>query len=142
MEALETSLVIVMCINLLLVLGQFSAVNVNPEFEGSVVDCTNSPLGQYGNCTTGSSYDIDTGAPELPQSSASVDATTGTVFTDLWNTIKGFFLDTLGLKYIIAIVGAPASFMKGMGIDTTFSNLVGGVWWVINVILVISYIKR
>lgn len=143
MDALETSLVVILCINLMLVLGQFSAVHVNPSFVGSVVDCKNSPLGQFGNCTTGTSYSIDTSKTDfIPTSSTSVDTTTGSVFTDLWNTVKGFFLDTLGLKYVVAVVSAPASFMKGIGLDPDFASLIGGMWWILNVVLVISYIKR
>jgi hypothetical protein len=143
MDALETSLIIIVAINLMLVLGQFSAVHVNPDFQGSLVDCQNSPLGKFGNCTTGNSYSFDASKTDfIPTSSTSVDSTTGSVFTDLWNTVKGFFLDTLGLKYVVAIVSAPASFMKGVGLDPDFASLIGGMWWIINAILVISYIKR
>lgn len=143
MDALESSLIIVLSINLMLVLGQFSAIHVNPTFAGSLVDCKNSPLGQFGNCSSGSSFNIDTSKTDfIPTSQTSVDATTGSVFTDLWNTVKGFFLNTLGLKYVVAIVSAPASFLKGIGVDHDFASLVGGMWWIINAILVISYIKR
>ena len=144
MDALETSLIIIISINLMLVLGQFSAMNVNPDFNmGQIIDCDRSPLGQYANtnCTSGH-YSIDTNAPALPTSSTSVDTTTGGVFTDLWNTVKGFFGDTLGLKYLVAVVGAPKTFLTGMGLDPDFASLIGGMWWIINVILVISYIKR
>jgi hypothetical protein len=141
MDSLEFAVLTVICINLMLVLGQISAMTVNPGFAGSVVDCANSPLGQYGSCN-GTKYNIDTGAPSLPTSSTSVDATTGSVFTDIYNTIKGFFADTLGLKYVVGVVGAPTSFMKGIGIDPTFASLVGAVWWIISVLLIVSYLKR
>ena len=141
MDTLEFSVLTVICINLMLILGQFSAVHVNPNFNGSLVNCGTSPLGQFGNCT-GNSYDFNTGNPQLPTTSASVDASTGSVFTDLWNTVKGWFSDTLGLKYVTAVVSAPSSFLKGMGIDSDFSNLVGGVWWVFTVLLIVTYLKR
>lgn len=141
MDGLESALVIVMCINLMLVLGQFSAMKVNPDFVDNVVDCANSPLGQFGSCN-GSHYTADMSNPTLPTSSTSVDATTGTVFTDLYNTVKGFFADTLGLKYVTAIFGAPASFLKGMNLDPDFANLIGKVWWAISLVLFITYLKR
>lgn len=141
MDSLEYSLLIVMCVNLMLVLGQISSSHVE-NIGGSLINCQNSPLGQFGSCVNKTSYNFDAGNPILPTSSTSVDATTGGVFTDIWNTIKGFFGDTLGLKYVTMIVSAPSSFLKGMGLDADFSNLVGGVWWVFNVILIISYIKR
>ena len=141
MDSLEYGLIVVLCINLMLVLGQFSAEKINPGFAGSMVDCGNSPLGQYGNCSSGH-YSIDTSNPALPTSSTSVDATTGSIFTDLWNTVKGFFADTLGLKYVVAIVGAPASFLKGMNLDPDFANMLGGVWWIITTLMIITYIKR
>jgi hypothetical protein len=145
MDSLEYALIVILCINLMLVLGTFSAEKINPGLPyGSMVDCERSPLGQYAseNCTKTKHYSIDTGSPTLPTSSTSVDATTGSVFTDTWNTIKGFFADTLGLKYVVAIVGAPASFLKGMGLDPDFSALIGGVWWIITTLLIITYIKR
>ena len=138
MDSLEYAFLVVICINAMLVLGQISAMTVNPGFAGTMIDCKNSPLGQYGNCT-GKGYTINTGAPSLPTSSTSVDATTGNVFTDLYNTVKGFFSDTLGLKYVVAIVGAPASFLKGMNLDPDFANVLGGVWWLITTLLIIGY---
>lgn len=142
MDGLEYSLIVIICVNLMLVMGQFSAQHVNPGFQGSVVDCAKSPLGQYGDCSSGTNYSIDTSNPGLPTASASVDATTGSVFTDLYNTVKGFFSDTLGLKYVVAVLGAPASFLKGMGLDPDFSSLIGGAWWIINFLLIVSYLKR
>lgn len=141
MDALENSVLIVLCINLMLVLGQLSASHVD-NIGSSLINCQTSPLGQFGNCTTGNGYNFDASNPTLPTSSTSVDATTGSVFTDIWNTIKGFFGDTLGLKYVALVVSAPASFLKGMGLDSDFSNLIGAVWWIFTTLLIISYIKR
>lgn len=141
MDGLEWSLVVVLSVNLMLVLGQFSAERINPGFTGSVVNCTTSPLGKYGECS-GGRYSINTAPPTLPTASSSIDATTGNVFTDIFNTIKGFFADTLGLKYVVAVVSAPASFLKGMGLDPDFANLIGGLWWIINTFLIITYLKR
>jgi len=144
MDSLEYSLLTILCVNAMLMLAQFGAININPGFTGSVIDCTNSPLGQYGdqNCSQTGHYSIDTSNPGLPTSQTSVDVTTGSVFTDLWNTIKGFFSDTLGLKYVGAVLSAPASFLKGMGLDPDFSSIIAGVWWALNLLLIISYIKR
>lgn len=141
MDSLEFGLLVVISINVMLVMGQISAEKINPGFAGSLVDCKNSPMGQYGNCTTGH-YSIDTSAPSLPTSATSVDATTGGVFTDLYNTVKNWFGSIPGVKFVTGLVGAPASFLKGMNLDPDFANLIGGAWWVITTMMIVTYLKR
>ena len=141
MDSLEYAVLTVICVNMMLILGTMSATHINPNFDQTLINCEKSPLGQYGNCTNGG-YTMDTSNPTLPTSSTSVDTTTGGVFTDIWNTIKGFFGDTLGLKYVSAVVGAPKTFLLGLGVDTDFASLIGAVWWIVSVLLLISYIKR
>ena len=141
MDNLEWAVLIVLCMNLMLLLGQFAAHKVNPDFGSDIVNCGTSPIGTYGDCS-GGHYTINTSNPKLPTSTATVDTTTGNAFTDIWNTIKGFFYDTLGLKYITAVVSAPSSFLKTMGVDSDFASLIGAVWWIFTVLLIISYLKR
>ena len=141
MDSLETALIIVLSINLMLVIGQIAGEKINPGFAEQIINCENSPLGQYGNCSS-DSFTFDASNPILPTTQASVDSTTGAVFTDLWNTIKGFFSDTLGLKYVVMLVSGPKSFLTSVGLDDTFAGLIGAVWWIVTTLLIISYIKR
>jgi hypothetical protein len=39
-------------------------------------------------------------------------------------------------------MSAPASFLKGMDLDPDFASLIGGAWWIFNVVIFISYVKR
>jgi hypothetical protein len=142
METLETLLLIVLSINLVMVLTQFSAQAVNPDFTESLINCAGSPLGQYGNCTTKGVYTFNASNPNLPTSSSSTDVTSGGIFTDLYNTIKGFFSDTLGLKYVVAIFSAPTTFLKNINVDPTFAGLIGAMWWIFTLGVVVTYLKR
>lgn len=131
------ALTIVMAINLMLWFGQIAVLSVNPDGvqffnkEGSLIN-------QYdaGNYTLS-----DDPLNQLPTSESSVSVTTGNIFTDLFTTVKNWFLDTTGLSYILNVLSAPMSFFKAIHLPPEFAYGLGAMWYGITLFLIIAFIR-
>lgn len=131
------ALTIVLAINLMLWFGQIAVTELNPSStqffnnEGSLINKYNA-----GNYT----LDDDT-INQLPSSESSVSVTTGNIFTDAWTSVKGWFLDSTGLSYILNVLSAPMSFLRAISLPQEFAFGLGAMWYAITLFLVIAFIR-
>jgi len=77
---------------------------------------------------------------DLPESESGVSPE-GNIFTDLFKTVKNWFLDVSGGKYILGIVNAIPNFLKAIGLPNEISFAIGFVWHAMTVFLVVMLLK-
>ena len=136
MGNISTALVIVLAINVMLFLGQASALAMNPDGV-RFLNTDGSLLNDFdqGNYTTPNTPDA-----LLPSGEASVDAETGNIFTDIFSASKSWILDTTGLGYLVNLLGAPANFLKAIGLPGAFAWAIGALWYGMTLFLVVAFI--
>lgn len=142
MSNLTSALILVLAVNVVMFLGQAAILEINPE--GSrFYNCEGSILAtlDQGNCTAGT-YVLDDTDPagRLPSGESSVSPETGNVFTDAFTAAKSWFLDSLGLSYLVAILAAPVSFLSAIGLPSAFSFAVGVLWYGVTLFLIVAFI--
>lgn len=142
MSNLTTALIIVLSINAMLFLGQAAALNIAADAP-TFYNCQGTIFGQIEQqgCQNTSLYLLNDTNPSsvLPSGESSVSPETGNIFTDAFTSIKSFFIDTLGLGYLVAIVSAPSNLLKGLGLPSEFSFAVGALWYLTTLFLVIAF---
>jgi hypothetical protein len=77
-------------------------------------------------------------AGRLPSSEA-IEAGDGSIFTDMFNSIKSFFTDTLGLGYLADLLSAPKNFLQVLGLPDAFSWGVAALWYGFTLFLVVAF---
>lgn len=142
MSNLTTALIVVMSINLMLFLGQAAVLNINPEGP-HFFDCKGSMIGSLDqNGCNGQSYVLNDTDPanRLPSGVSSVSPETGNIFTDPFTTLKSWFLDTLGLRYLVQLLSAPMNFLSAIGLPNAFAFAVGALWYGITLFLIVAFL--
>jgi len=142
MSSLTNALMVVLAINAMLFLGQAS-VNAISDDAPEFYNCQGSALGSFeqGNCTT-DKYVLDSTDPanRLPSGASSVDPDTGNLYTDSFTTGKSWFLDTLGLNYLVSILSAPMNFLSALGLPQAFSFAIGALWYGVTLFLIVAFL--
>lgn len=143
MGNMTTAFIFVMALNLIMWLTQASMLNLAIEYNAPSVafmHCNETVLGLYSSDCENYVPPDDRKVDQIfPSNAESTSPSTGNIFTDVFNSIKGWFLDVLGLKYIIAIVSAPMVFLKIAGVDPTVANMIGTVWYGLTTLMVIVF---
>lgn len=139
MSAITYAFTVVMCINVMLFLGQVAALQVNadaPKFH----DCQGSLLGSFeaGNCSAGT-YVLDDSNPtaRLASGETSISPDTGNIFTDAFTALKNWFLESTGFSYIVQMLSAPYNFLKALQLPPAFVFAVGTMWYGVTLLLII-----
>jgi hypothetical protein len=76
--------------------------------------------------------------PKQQNSPVSSEGTTIT-FTDVFNSVVGWFTEKTGLKYAYDVVAAPYNILNCMGLPTDFIAAVGTLWYVVSLLILVSY---
>ena len=132
------ALAIVLSINVFLFLGQMAVNDINPGQAPQFFNADEQLIGDFdaGNYTLNENI-----TDKLPGGEGSVSPTTGNVFTDLFSTMKNWFLESTGLNYLVAIINAVPNFLKIIGLPKEFVFAIGFFWHAITLFLVINFIK-
>jgi hypothetical protein len=77
---------------------------------------------------------------ELPTSEGDVSTDTG-IFTDMFKTLKNWFLQSTGLNYVIGIVSAVPNLLKAIGLSSEVAFLLGFFWHAFSIFLIISFMR-
>lgn len=125
---------IVIGINLMLWLGQAAVLDINPsgttfgDYQGNMFGKTNE-----GN----THYQLNESDPYgmLPKGNSAIDPDTGNIFTDAYNTIKGWLADKTGARYLMAIVSAPYNFLKALHLPEMFVYAFGTFWYLLTILI-------
>ena len=141
-STITTALIMVLSVNALLFLGQIAILETSSE-AGVFYNATGSPLCQLeGSGCLNSSYIVAETNPSgvLPGGASGVDPTTGNIFTDAFTSLKSWFIDSLGLGYVVAIFSAPSTFLKALGFAPAVSFTLGAVWYGITLFLIVAFL--
>jgi hypothetical protein len=135
----------IITVNVLLIMVQIGAVNINPSFDQSnpLVKCNETIAGDRGTCGTGSySYNGQGIEEDLPTSVTQTQES-GNFVTDIYNTMRGWITNKVGAgyDYFSMVTGGVGSMLKQAGVDNSFANLINVIWWGVSFILVLAWIK-
>lgn len=143
-DYLPTALIIVLSVNLILFLGQAAIADLSPRVGGTGQAFYNSEGSLIckfdANACTGSSHVLDDSDPasRLPSSEA-IEAGDGSLFTDMFNSIKSFFTDTLGLGYLTDLLAAPKNFLAIFGLPEAFSWGISALWYGFSLLVIVAF---
>lgn len=136
------SLVMVLSINFLLFISQVS-IEKTAESEGfgQFTDYYNYEDGLLSEYDTGNYTVKSTFTDELPETEGSVSTETGNFFTDLFGTVKNWFLDTTGIKQASAVVNAFPNALKNIGTPEEIAFSLGALWHILTLFLIVMVIR-
>ena len=103
------------------------------NFEGSMLADYNE-----GNNTN---YILTENVSGLPEGQGTISPDTGNFFTDAFGTVKNWFLEKTGLRYLVGIVTAFPNFLRTIGLPSALSFGLGFFWYVLTFFLVVAFIK-
>jgi len=137
MGSIGSALVIVLAINIMLWFGQMAVLSVNPDGVNFF-----NPEGSLLNSFNKGNYSLsDDPLAQLPTSESSVSVTTGNIFTDLFSTVKNWFIGSTGLGYLLNVLSAPMSFLNALLLPKQFAFALGGLWYGVTFFLIIAFIR-
>ena len=137
---------------LIMVLGIMFAINIGLAlFQSAITDVnsgatntfslTNSPINAYitGNLNNGT---LNVDDSYLPQDETDEGDVSGNVFTDTWNSVKGWFRKTLEpLGFVTSLFSQPAGFLSDIGIPVPIAVAVGVIWYVMALLLLVAVMR-
>lgn len=139
----STALAVVLAVNVMLFLGQLGVSAIAQDElnnTGSIFYTYDGSL--MSDFDTGSNYTLNQDiASKLPDNEGSISPETGSFFTDMFSTMKNWFLETTGFKYVFAIVNAVPNFLKIIIPIQEVSFALGFFWHVLTLFLVVSFIR-
>ena len=145
MTALRYLLLVVFCIDAFLLMGQYSANQINPggidfiNYNGSLTSTFDTTGTCYSSNGTRCVINEDV-ENQIPQSSSSISPTTGNIFTDSFTTIKGWFFSLPGVNYIVGAVNVLPNWLKGFGMDPVFAYIISAIWHMYAIWLLIEFL--
>jgi hypothetical protein len=135
-------LLFVLCLDAFFLLANLSIAGINPS--APTFASSDNPNGHL-ITQFGSNYTLETWnttANRIPQAQQGITEDTGTIFADIWNTIKGWIFDATGLAYVIQVIGAPYYFLKGVFNNAEYQSIVyiiGALWYAFSLFAIISW---
>jgi len=132
----------ILCINAMMFMGQISLLGVNPSGT-EYMTCQGNLIGQLetSGCTVPGQYILNDSNPSgvLPSGQTAVDPNTGFQYTDSFTGIKGFFMNTLGLGYVVQVLSAPYNFLQALGLPQAYRFIIGSLWYAFTLFLIVGY---
>jgi hypothetical protein len=134
MSNLTSALIIVLCVSAVLVLGGIVATDIRGS-DANFMSCQGT---LFNNCT-GIPNNIQ---GQLPSTNLNpVDPTGITGEEGIFSSIGSWLADTTGLSFIYNVVSAPSTFLKSIGLETRYADIIAGIWYSVALFLVISWWK-
>lgn len=142
MAELGNVLLVVLCVNGLLFLGQIAALELNPDGP-QFYNCEDGLIGQFEiqGCTTGT-YVLNVADPasKLPNQGSQVEINNGNVFTDTFSAAVNWFTRSTGLNYLYSILASPANFLIALHVPDVFAFALGAMWYGFTLLTIIAFI--
>lgn len=142
MSDFSGALGVVLAINLVLFMAQISVGQINPEVT-DIYNCQGNIYGDFNNadCTN---YKLDTekatDGSNFPENPTVIDSALN-YFTDVFNAVKTWFLDSLGAKYVINVLKAPYNFLSLTGLPQEFVFILGSFWYMLTFFLLVQEMR-
>lgn len=145
MGTLTNALIVVMCINAVMFLGAFTFQGLSDNSAGFGYDCQATLFGSLDSsgCSNISAvkFNGSVDSSVFPSANPQVDVTSGGIFVDTFNAVKNWLLNTLGLKYLVDLVKAPAVFLSYLGLPDPIVFAIASLWYGITLFLLINWVK-
>lgn len=138
MANLTWALVLILCVDVVLFLGQAAIVDVGGTQQPTLFNCNGTALGDVGNCQTGE-------LPQetklnLPGGTLGIEPTTGNIFTDIFTSIVNKVKNASGVGNILRILSGPGNWLTALNAPLAFRYAVGALWYGITFFLIVSFI--
>ena len=146
-DGMLSSLMIVLGLNLMIFfvaggLTSLGGADANP------FDYKDNLLGEFNTANrtaydlNESGYGINTNASQqLPGGEGkTVSADTGLSFTDIFTSVKNWFLNIKGVAYVLAVLSGPKVLLGLMGMPLGASWALTSIWYGITLFMLVSYI--
>ena len=144
MGNLTIAAVFIVVLNVLMWFVQLSIYSINPagttcfSLSGSIIENSATVSGDI--MTLNSS--VENQLPSAQTTTVS-PSSTAVSFTDVYNSIIGFFKSSAtGLKYLYGIVAAPSNILKCLNLPNQISVGLGVLWYIISLLILIIFIMR
>ena len=140
--------IFVMTINILCFIFQVSVIGLNEQYDvrdSNTINyhCGGSILEAFSdNCTSYETVTVNNNdlTQQLPGTAQTTTVSSGFTLTDVFTSIKSWFLNTTGLKYLYAIVTGPANVIKIMELPNEFAWALTSLWYGINLLIIIAFL--
>jgi hypothetical protein len=137
--------VFVVLINVLMWFVTIAMMNANPDLTGASMcyHVNGTIVGQTLVQNANGSYSAVNNdvLGNLPTAdSSSVSAGTTNIFTDVFNSVLGWFTGITGIKYLVGVVSAPYNILGCMGLPVEFVAGIGTFWYLISLLCLIAFL--
>jgi hypothetical protein len=132
---IKLALGVVILLNLVFFLAQIGVASLGSDLQ--FFNYNGSMIKKY---DAGNYELVEFNSNELPDSQSAV-STEGSIFTDVWQTVKNWFLDIPGVKYVVAIVNAVPNFLAIIGLPKEIVFAIGFIWHAMTVFLLVVFLK-
>jgi len=130
--------VFVMVLNVLMWFSQLSMINMAAADATNFYNCNGTILESFGECET---YSINNEVENnLPGSGGSVSPSSGNIFTDIFNNILSWVKGIPGINYIYAMITAPSTILKAIGLPTEIAFGLGVLWYGITLFSLLAFL--
>lgn len=133
----------VLCINMMLMLGQAAVSDVNAEAT-QFINCQGNIIGTFesNNCTGVYGYSLADSDPasRLPTAGGGINAD-GNIYTDSPTGLRSWFAKIdAGVNYMGMMLSAPYHFLAALHAPAFFVFIVGSTWYLFSLLLLIAFI--
>lgn len=139
MGNLTTATIFIVMVNILLWFSQLAILEMNPSgtmcynVAGSVID---NSIKTYSNGTV---LDNDV-LNDLPEAQGAIAGDSTNIFTDIFNSVLGWFKTAPGLKYVYSVVAAPYNILKCMNLPDAFIAGIGTLWYLVSLLVLVAFL--
>lgn len=140
-DNLTNQLLIVLCIYGMLFIGQQAILDTNPN-AAQFFDCQSSILSQAeaSNCSS-SNYVLTSrnATDSLPGLTQRVSSDQSSIWTDIFDSIKTWILDSTGLGFLFKIIAAPYTILEMTDLPAAIIFPIAAIWYLYTLFLLIGF---
>lgn len=136
---IQAALVFVVALNMLFFLGQGAVNDINPSGT-QFFNYENSFISEFDSGDYVLDEDFELPTTQQPQPSG-IGGTVQNFFTDVFTSIKNWFLGATGIGYLIAIFNAVPNFLASIGLPQQVVFAIGFFWHAIQIGLFVMWLK-
>lgn len=150
MAELINVVLIVLCINACLFIGQAMIINANPESPQLIkYDFHNSPIcsADQKNCADINNATLNKALAEnqsnYPEVSVigQIGATVLGGIGDMFTGLKNWFFNDSPVAYLLKILSAPFDFLIMAGVPPAMAMGIGAIWYLLTIFLMVNWWK-
>lgn len=131
---LTTALVIVLCLELVMILGQVAVSNINPE--GTVFQ--NESLFTTLTMSDGTTLNDTITGDVLPSAGSGVDVDSSE-YTDSISSVRSWAFGNTGQRILVTLLFGPSVYLTYMRAPAELVLAVGGLWFCLTVLLIVGF---